>query len=54
MTYSEHIKIFFPNGTEGYSYEQILASMDLDLQHSSTMNNLKNMFGLNIQRPGKI
>lgn len=29
MTYSEHIKLFFPNGTEGYSYEQILASMDL-------------------------
>lgn len=29
MTYSEHIKLFFPMGTEGYSYEQILASMDL-------------------------
>lgn len=29
MTYSEHIKLFFPTGTEGYSYEQILASMDL-------------------------
>ena len=29
MTYSEHIKLFFPNGTEGYTYEQILASMDL-------------------------
>ena len=29
MTYSEHIKIFFPNGTDGYSYEQILASMNL-------------------------
>lgn len=29
MTYSEHIKIFFPMGTEGYSHEQILASMDL-------------------------
>lgn len=29
MTYSEHIKIFFPLGTEGYSHEQILASMDL-------------------------
>ena len=29
MTYSEHIKIFFPNGTEGYSYEQILASMNI-------------------------
>lgn len=29
MTYSEHIKIFFPTGTKGYTYEQILASMDL-------------------------
>ena len=29
MTYNEHIKIFFPNGTDGYSHEQILASMDL-------------------------
>lgn len=29
MTYSEHVKMFFPMGTEGYSYEQILASMDL-------------------------
>ena len=29
MTYSEHIKMFYPNGTEGYSHEQILASMDL-------------------------
>ena len=29
MTYSEHIKIFFPNGTDGYSYEQILASMNI-------------------------
>lgn len=29
MTYSEHIKIFFPLGTEGYSHEQILASIDL-------------------------
>lgn len=29
MTYSEHIKLFFPNGPDGYSYEQILASMDL-------------------------
>ena len=29
MTYSEHIKLFFPNGSDGYSYEQILASMNL-------------------------
>lgn len=29
MTYCEHIKLFFPTGTDGYSYEQILASMDL-------------------------
>lgn len=29
MTYSENLKLFFPNGAYGYSYEQILASMDL-------------------------
>lgn len=29
MTYSENLKLFFPNGADGYSYEQILASMDL-------------------------
>lgn len=29
MTYSEHIKIFFPYGTAGYTDEQILAAMDI-------------------------
>lgn len=29
MTYSEHIKIFFPYGAAGYSHEQILATMNI-------------------------
>lgn len=29
MTYSEHIKLFFPYGTFGYSHEQILATMNI-------------------------
>lgn len=29
MSYNELLKLFFPKGAEGYSHEQILASMDL-------------------------